>query len=42
MIHAATTAALIPTLAGGAGGLGISCASLEVMRRLRLLRSTPE
>jgi len=34
-IHGASAAALLPTLAGGAGGFGIGCASLDVLRRWR-------
>ena len=32
-IHGPSAAALLPTLAGGAGGFGIGCASLDVLRR---------
>ena len=34
-IHGNGAATLAPTLAGAAGGLGIGCASLDVMRRWR-------
>jgi hypothetical protein len=32
-LHGPTLTALIPAIAGGAGGFGIGCASLEVWRR---------
>jgi len=34
-IHGPSAAALVPTLAGGLGGFGIGCASLDVLRRWR-------
>jgi hypothetical protein len=37
-IHGLTPAAVLPTLAGAAGGFGIGCASLDVARRWRLAR----
>jgi hypothetical protein len=38
-IHGLTLATLITSLAGGSGGFGIGCASLDVLRRLRATRS---
>ena len=35
-IHGVSAAALVPTLAGAAGGFGIAGASLDVLRRWRL------
>ena len=34
-IHGSAVTALIPALAGAAGGFGIGCASLDVIRRWR-------
>ena len=35
-IHGAGVTALIPAIAGGLGGFGVGCASLDVVRRWRL------
>jgi hypothetical protein len=40
-IHGPTAAALLPALAGGAGGFGIGCASLDVLRRWRAVAAQP-
>lgn len=34
-LHGQTPAALVPAVAGGAGGFGIGCAALDVVRRWR-------
>jgi hypothetical protein len=34
-LHGQTAAALVPAVAGGAGGFGIGCAALDVLRRWR-------
>jgi hypothetical protein len=34
-VHGSTTAAIIPTVAGGMGGFGIGSACLDVLRRWR-------
>jgi len=39
-IHGASAAALVPTLAGAAGGFGIAYASLDVLRRWRPATAT--
>jgi hypothetical protein len=41
-IHGPAAAALIPTLAGGAGGFGIGCAALDALRRWRAAPPQPE
>jgi hypothetical protein len=41
IIHGPTAAALLPTLAGAAGGFGIGCASLDVLRRWRAVATRP-
>jgi len=38
-IHGAGAAALIPAVAGGAGGFGIGCAVLDVAKKWRLSRT---
>ncbi|HUR55351.1 MAG TPA: hypothetical protein VMZ71_14555 [Gemmataceae bacterium] len=39
-IYGPTSAALVPTLAGAAGGFGIGCAVLDVLRRWRAARAS--
>ena len=34
-IHGPSVAAFLPSLAGGAGGFGIGCAVLDLVRRMR-------
>lgn len=41
-VHGVTWAALIPTFAGSAGGLGIGLAVLDITRRARLAHSRSE
>lgn len=40
-IHGPTATTLLPTLAGGAGGFGIGCVSLDVLRRWRAVAAQP-
>lgn len=40
-IHDASMAVLVPALAGGVGGFGIGCASLDVLRRWRAANPAP-
>ena len=37
-IHGESLMALVPAIAGGAGGFGIGCACLDVARRWRLAK----
>jgi hypothetical protein len=41
-LHGSTAAALVPSVAGAAGGFGVGCATLDVLRRWRAARPTPE
>ena len=38
-VHGSAAAALVPAAAGGAGGFGIGCAALDVLRRWRAARA---
>lgn len=40
-VHGVLSAALVPTVAGAAGGFGVGCASLDVLRRWRAAQPAP-
>ena len=39
-IHGPTLSALVPAIAGAAGGFGFGCATLDVIRRWRASKAT--
>ena len=41
-VHGLSPATLVTTLAGAAGGFGIGCASLDVLRRWRAARANAQ
>lgn len=41
-LHGPTAAALVPCVAGAAGGFGLGCAANDVLRRWRAARPTPQ
>ena len=39
-IHGPTLSTIVPTIAGAAGGFGVGCATLDVIRRWRATKVT--